>query len=269
VARVGAGIKLSELTIYPVKSAAGVALSPARVEARGLAGDRRWMVVDEERSFLSQRTHPRLALVKVETGARGLRLHAPGVAPLEIRVPGENVMPVHVRVWRDVCAALPAGDDAARWISRVLGCSAELVYMPESSHRTVEAKSITSAEIGFADAYPFLLTSEASLADLNRRLANPIPMNRFRPNLVVRGCAPYAEDGWRRLLIGGLAFEVVKPCARCATTTVDQETGERGAEPLATLAGYRRAGNGVVFGQNLVHHGTAWLRVGDDVVVLE
>jgi uncharacterized protein YcbX len=263
------GMKLSALNVYPVKSAATVALSAARVEARGFAGDRRWMVVDEKRSFLSQRTHPRLALVKVETDVRGLHLRAPGVAPLAVATPGRDAGPVHVRVWHDVCAALPAGDEAARWISGVLGCPAELVYMPESSHRTVDAPAAAGSEVGFADAFPFLLISEASLADLNERLVQPTPMNRFRPNLVVRGCSAYAEDGWCRLLMGGIVFEVVKPCSRCATTTVDQETGERGAEPLATLAVYRRAGNGVVFGQNLVHRGTGWLRVGDDVVVLE
>lgn len=262
-------VTLSGLSLYPLKSAAGLALTVARVDMRGLAGDRRWMVVDESRTFLSQRTQPRLALVSAAPGSGRLVLNGPGMPSLAVASPpGGDTVPV--RVWDDICDAVPAGDDAARWLSTLLGRPCALVFLPDRSHRRIAPRGTApAAEIGFADAFSFLLISEASLEDLNRRLAHPLPMNRFRPNLVVRGCEPYAEDGWRRIRIGDVVFHVVKPCGRCATTTVDQATGERGAEPLATLADYRRSGGRVLFGQNLVHEGTGELRVGDEVTVVE
>ena len=264
-------ITLSGLNVYPVKSAAGIALSAARVDARGLAGDRRWMVVDENRSFLSQRTHPRLALVSVAIDSRGSHPHrAADARPCGARAATPAQPTVRVRVWRDVCDAVPAGDEPAAWLSRVVGAACELVYMPESSHRSVAARGAAPpAELGFADAFPFLLISEGSLADLNRRLEHPLPMNRFRPNLVVRGCSPYAEDGWRRITIAGIVFHVVKPCSRCITTTVNQRresgAGSRSRPSRPTGA----TGDKVLFGQNLVHEGIGQLAVGDEVVVVE
>ncbi len=264
------GIVLSALNVYPVKSARGIALAAGEVGLRGLDGDRRWMVVDCGRTFVSQRTHPRLALVSVAVAGARLVLAAPGAPSLTIEPPGVGAAPVDVRVWDDTCAAVPVGPEAARWLSSVLGSACELVYLPESAHRAVAPRAgAPASEVAFADAFPFLLVSEASLGDLNGRLARPVPMDRFRPNLVVRGCAPYAEDGWRRIRIGAVTFHVVKPCSRCATTTVDQATGERGREPLETLATYRCSGGGVMFGQNLVHAGTGPLRVGDAVEVLD
>jgi len=263
-------IALSGLTVYPVKSAAGIPLSTARVDARGLVGDRRWMVVDVTRSFLTQRAHPRLALIAVAADGDRLVLTAPGLPALAVSTPPEGAPTVRVGVWGDECDAIPAGRDAATWLSRHLNQSCELVYMPEDSHRPVaRSAGVPPAEVGFADAYPFLLISEGSLEDLNRRLVEPLPMNRFRPNLVVRGCPPYGEDGWRRFRIGRILFHVVSPCSRCTTTTVDQRTGERGREPLATLATYRRVENQVMFGQNLVHEGVGGLAVGDEVTVLD
>ncbi len=263
-------ITLSALAVYPVKSARGIGLASAAVGSRGLDGDRRWMVVDETRAFLTQRTHPRLALIAVAASGRELVLSAPGMPEIAVEPPGAGAAAVAVQVWDDVCAARSAGDEAAGWLSALLGTRCGLVYLPDDSHRAVAPRAgVPSAEVGFADAFPFLLLSEASLADLNRRLARPVPMDRFRPNLVVAGCPPYAEDGWRQIRIGPLAFHVAKPCSRCATTTVDQATGERGREPLATLATYRRVGDKVLFGQNLVHEGTGTLRLGDEVTVLE
>jgi len=262
-------LTLSALGVYPVKSAGGVALASVRVDARGLAGDRRWMVVDSKRRFLTQRTHPHLALVSVTIAGDGLVLNAPGMPALEVRTPPPAATPVRVQVWDDVCDAVTAGEEAARWVSRVLGESVELFHMHGGSHRRVQGKGGTPGfELSFADAFPFLLISEGSLADLNRRLDRPLPMDRFRPNLVVRGCEPYAEDGWSRIRIGAIDFHVVQPCIRCTTTTVDQKTGERGREPLATLATFRRVGNGVLFGQNVVHAGVGDLHLGDEVRVL-
>jgi uncharacterized protein YcbX len=265
-----AALTLAALNLYPVKSAAGIALAAARVDERGLAGDRRWMVVDSNRRFLTQRTHARLAMVSVGFAADGLTLAAPGMPALVLRPPGKSAAAVRVQVWDDLCEAQPAGGGAAEWISGFLGETCEIVHMPDETRRMVVAEgSVPASEVSFADAFPFLLLSEGSLEDLNRRLERPVPMNRFRPNLVVRGCAPYAEDGWRRIRIGAIEFYVVQPCIRCTTTTVDQATGERGREPLATLAAYRRDDNAVLFGQNLVHAGTGELRLGEGVTVLE
>ena len=263
-------VTLSGLTVYPVKSARGVALRHATVGPGGLVGDRRWMVVDEHRVFLSQRSHPRLALASVTDDGRRLVLNGAGMPTLAVERPRSGAAAVRARVWVDVCDAVPAGEEAARWFSKLLRCACELVFMPDGSHRRVASRGgAPESEVGFADAFPFLLISEGSLEDLNGRLARPVPMDRFRPNLVVTGCGPFAEDDWRRIRIGGVPFHVVKPCSRCNTTTVDQATARRGREPLATLATYRRARGKVVFGQNLVHQGGGTLHLGDQVTVLE
>ncbi|MBZ5587590.1 MAG: MOSC domain-containing protein [Acidobacteriia bacterium] len=263
-------ITLSGLSVYPVKSARGIAVEGATVGPRGLDGDRCWMVVDEGRVFLSQRSHPRLALVSVTVQGKRLQLVAPGMPPMTVDPPPSDVAAAQVQVWDDVCDAVPAGHEAARWFSSLLGCACELVRMADGSQRRVARRGdAPEAEVGFADGFPFLLISEASLEDLNRRLARRVPMDRFRPNLVVTGCEPYAEDCWSRIRIGQVVFHVVKPCSRCSTTTVDQATGERGREPLATLATYRRVGDKVMFGQNLMHEGVGTLHRGDEVTVLD
>jgi len=263
-------IVLSALHLYPLKSAGGVELRTARLDARGITGDRRWMVVDAGRMFITQRTHPRLALIRVAPGAGGLTLSARGTAPLEVPAPPATGRRVEVQVWDDICCCLWAGDAAAAWLSELLGEDVGLVFMPDDEVRIAPAVGVAPASpVGLADSHPFLLISEASLEDLNARMAAPVPMNRFRPNLVVRGCAPYAEDGWRRIRIGAIDFTSAKPCSRCTTTIVDQDSGVRGRDPLATLARYRRVGREVMFGQKLVHLATGELRVGDAVTVLE
>ena len=260
---------LKEITIYPVKSAGGIAVQEREVEARGLAGDRRWMVVSPEGDFLTQRDWPRMALLTPMLEANMLRLDAPGCVPL--RVPrlseGERLT---VRVWRSVCEAICAGADADVWLSTFLEMPCRLVYMPEETRRPVSPEYAAGESIvSFADGFPLLLIGESSLDDLNSKLADPVPMNRFRPNLVVAGAAPYAEDNWAQVRIGEVLFHVVKPCARCLMTTVEQTTGERtGPEPLQTLAGYRREEGKVMFGQNLIPAGPGVVRVGDTVEVV-
>ena len=261
---------LKEITIYPVKSAGGIAVQEREVESRGLAGDRRWMVVSPDGDFLTQRDWPRMALIVPTLEANALRLDAPGCAPLRVpRLPeGERLT---VRVWRSVCEAVSAGADADVWLSAFLGMPCRLVYMPEDTRRTV-SREFTAGEgiVSFADGFPLLLIGESSLDDLNTRLAEPLPVNRFRPNLMVTGSAPYAEDDWKQVRVGEVLFHVVKPCARCVMTTVEQTTGERtGPEPLQTLAGYRREDGKVMFGQNLIPEGTGKVRIGDEVEVIE
>jgi hypothetical protein len=261
---------LDALCVYPLKGGRGIAAERWPLDAFGLRFDRRWMAVTPEGRAITQRTHPRLALISPLLGPDSLTLRAPDGAPLVLPLEAPSAPHRVVRIWGDIVAAADLGDGAARWITDALGAAARLVHMPGDSVREVNrAYGREGDRVGFADAYPFLLVSQGSLDDLNRRLERPVPMNRFRPNLVVEGVAPFAEDGWARIEIGGVAFDVVKPCARCTVPTIDQDTAERGQEPIRTLAMYRRAGTDVYFGQNLIHRGAGELAVGAAAVVLE
>lgn len=261
---------LSGLFFYPVKSLRGIALERAPVGGRGIQFDRHWMVVDEDGKFLTQRKHPRMALIRTALTPGALRLSAPTMPDLELALEPEGGEEATVQVWGDHCLARSAGAAPASWLSRFLGIECRLFFMPEQTERPVDpAYASAKDRVGFADAFPFLLISQASLDDLNGRLDQPLPMIRFRPNLVVAGCEPYAEDGWRRIRIGELTFRVAKPCSRCAIPTIDPETAEKGVEPLRTLSRYRREGNQVYFGQNLLHDQAGELRLGATVEVLE
>jgi len=261
-------IRVSGLFIYPVKSCRGIALDAAEVTPTGFAHDREWLVVDRHGVFMTQRDWPGLARVSVAVAPGGIQLAADGMARLAVAAPGPGAARQRVVVWRDECEAVPAGRDAAQWFSELLGTPCRLVRMPPSTVRQVDLHFARAGDrVAFADGFPFLLLSEASLAELNRRLEKPLPMDRFRPNIVLDGCEPHAEDGWSRIVIGGLGFRVVKPCARCVITTTDQATGERGREPLRTLSTYRLLDGKVLFGQNLVHEGRGTIRVGDECVI--
>jgi hypothetical protein len=276
-------LTLSELFIYPVKSAAGIAVTQAHLTPWGLAHDRRYMVVDAQGKFMSQRRFPQMALIRVAL-AEEMTLTAPGMPalalPLKIaEVPADTdpqgIVAKEVEVWGDRTLALSAGNQAQAWISQFLGTDCDLVYMPDRSHRPVDHGRLGGdALVSFADAYPYLLISTASLAGLNQKLAAPVPMNRFRPNLVISGCeTPHAEDQWQRIRIGEAVFSVAKACARCSVPNVDQKTGDRSLEPSKTLATYRAWDKNIWFGQNLVqevseNQGLTCLKVGDPVEVL-
>jgi len=261
-------IRLTDLNIYPIKSARGIPLDESAVDEFGLRYDRRWMVVDEAGVFLSQRSHPRLSLVVPGIRDGTLQVDAPGMPTLRTPLHPKNTVATSVTVWDDTSPATWVGDRAAEWFSDFLGCACTLVHMADQVVRPADpAFALPGVRVSFADGFPFLLISEESLADLNRRLAEPIPMNRFRPNLVVAGGEPHAEDGWGRIEIGGVRLQVVKPCGRCLVTTTDQDTGERGKEPLRTLATYRKVNGEVMFGQNVVHENTGRLRGGDPVAL--
>lgn len=274
-----AAIVLSDLRLYPLKSAAGIRVERAEAVSTGLRYDRRWMVVDAGGTFLTQREEPRLALVRVALEGDALVLTAPGAGRLTLPLHEGMVLdagggPREVSVWGEAVRAQVASPDAAAWISGHLGREADIVRFPDATERTVDPDFARPDDrVAFADGYPFLLIGEASLEDLNGRLGTPLGMERFRPNLVVRGSAPFAEDGWRLIRIGGVTFRVVKPCVRCAITTVDQDTAAVGKEPLRTLATFRRVGGPrsgkVAFGQNLLHDGVGALRVGEALEVLE
>ena len=260
--------RLTGLHVYPFKAARGLAPTAWDVGALGLRYDRRWMVVDSHGEMLTQRSHPRLARVHPIVTEGRLRIETDGMPPLEVPLDPVDAVTLSVTVWDDRCFAAWTGEPAARWFSDVLETDCSLVHMPEDNARTVDPDYAPPGHrVGFADAFPFLLVSEASLADLNRRLETPLPMSRFRPNLVIAGVEPFGEDGLGSFEIGGVRFSAVKPCDRCVVTTTDQETGERGVEPLRTLATYRRVDGKVLFGQNVVHTGTGRLRVGDPLLV--
>jgi uncharacterized protein YcbX len=261
-------INISGLFFYPAKGMGGTALGSAEVQQRGLAGDRRWMAVDAAGRFLSQRSLPRLALLRVEAEPEGLLLRAPGRPDLSVRRPRGGVSS-RVAIWRDTVDALPADAAAHRWLSDYLGEPCRLVYMPEESIRPVDPAYGTDGDhVSFADGYPILLTNEASLAELNRRMGDPLPMDRFRPNLVVTGADAFAEDTWREIRVGAVRMQVVKPCGRCTVTTTDQQTAARGKEPLRTLATFRRVESKVYFGVNLIPSELGNIRSGDPVAVL-
>lgn len=261
-------IRVSALNAYPIKSCRGVALDAAEVGLTGFVQDRQWLLVDEAGRFMTQRDWPMLARIEVAIDSRGLEVVADGMPRLAVHDPGARAEQLEVVIWRDECVAVTAGAVAAAWFTDFLGTPCRLVKMPPSTIRQVNQKYAEPGDrVGFADGYPFLMISQGSLDELNRRLETPIPMNRFRPNIVVEGCEPHAEDGWSRMTAGNVRFRVVKPCSRCVVTTTDQATGERGPEPLRTLATYRRVGSKVLFGQNLIHDDTGIIRVGDTCTV--
>jgi uncharacterized protein len=255
---------------YPVKSLRGEGLEQAALDARGIARDRHWMLVDPVGQFLSQRKLPRMTLVQTRLQSGLLTLQAGTMPDLQLAPEDPADEQVPVMVWGDECLARAAGEGADQWLSEFLQTDCRLVYLPEDQQRQVDLEYASQGDqTGFSDGFPLLLISGASLRDLNRRLAEPLPMERFCPNLVVDGCEPYAEDGWRRIRIGSTEFRVVKPCSRCAITTVNPDTAETGSEPLKTLNGYRRQGNKVYFGQNIIHTGAGQLSLGMEVEVLE
>lgn len=262
-------VTLSEINIYPIKSCKGFSAESWDLEPRGFRHDRRWMLVDDEGKFLTQREFPRMTLISVEVKSDHLSVVAPKMEPLHVPFHLNSDKHIPVVVWNDGVEAISVGDEPAEWFSEFLGISCKLVTMTERSIRPVNAMySVNNDVVSFADAFPLLLISDGSLADLNSRLEVPIPMKRFRPNLVVNGCEPFAEDNWKKIMIGDVLLHVVKPCARCVITTVNPETGEKGQEPLRTLASYRAIGNNVMFGQNLIHGNSGTLQVGDTLNIL-
>lgn len=246
---------IASLFVYPVKSCRGIALSTARLTERGIAHDREWLIVDEGGHFITQRDVPRLALIVPALSDKALVLAAPGLAPLIVPLDHDGARG-DVTVWRDTLPAIDQGDRAAQSLSGWIGRPVRLVRFDPAARRycNPDFAGPGGAHHSFADGYPVLVVSEASLADLNSRLATPLPIDRFRPNLLLAGIGAYDEDHIDELTIGGTRLRLVKPCTRCQITTTDQETGERGVEPLATLAGYRMndALGGVAFGVNAI-----------------
>jgi uncharacterized protein len=278
----GCAMQLSGIFLYPVKSLRGLAVSSLAVDDLGFIGDRRFMVVDENGRFLTQRTLARMALIATALSSEALTLSAEGAGSISISrhatLDTRPSSPKAVRVWKsEGLLADDCGDDAAQWLSGFLGVKCRLVRIGEKFLRPVLKPAAGPGDrVSFADSVPFLVISEASLADLNDRLVaqgeEAVPMNRFRPNLVVSGCDAFTEDTWTRFRIGEVVFRAAGPCSRCVVTTTDQFTAERGKEPLRTLATFRRDAvdpTDVNFGQNLIHETkTGTLQLGDPVELL-
>lgn len=265
---------LSSLYRYPLKSGSAELLDEGRCDELGLSGDRRWMVVDASSGkFLTQRAQPGMALLTARwEGEAALLLSAPGMDDLRVAVPDTHNGARGVQIWRESLQVPDAGDAAAQWLTRLLDHSSRLVYLPASRGIQVDLDYAQPGErTAFSDGFPYLLIGQRSLDDLSARVGQILDVRRFRPNLVVAGSAPYAEDTWRRIRIGDIEFRVVKPCSRCIIPTIDPITGVRNParEPLATLMKYRKGDGGVFFGQNLIAEGTGMLRVDMPVEVLE
>ncbi|OIJ95969.1 MOSC domain-containing protein [Streptomyces colonosanans] len=270
---------LHSIHVHPVKALRGQSPHKAVVEPWGLAGDRRWAIVDEAGSVVTQREQPRLALAAAEPlPCGGVRVAAAGLEPLSVAVP-EEVGTRTARWSGEKIETITAGPEASEWFSTYLGESVTLVHLDDpATRRPIDdpQHGRPGETVSLADAYPLLLTTLTSLDALNSLIVQgdrpdegPLPMNRFRPNVVVSGTAPWAEDDWRGIAIGDVVFRVAKMCSRCVVTTTDQTTTERGKEPLRTLARHRRFGNRLVFGQYLVPQTPGAIRIGDPVTVLE
>lgn len=268
-------LQVSGLRIYPIKSIAGNFVESATVEARGLVGDRRWMLVDDEGRFITQREHGALALISAQPAGQGVdcwMVGAPGQPALPLTPAQATADTVLVRIWSDTVTARLAESGINEWFSRYLGFSVRAVYMDAQICRPVEPEYAQADDtVSFADGYPLLLTNTASLAELNGRLSRQIDMRRFRPNVLISGAEAFAEDHWRRIVIGDIEFDVAKACSRCVLTTRDPDTGELdpNRDPLRTLSSYRRAPGGVMFGQNLIPRGVGMLSVGMPIRVLD
>lgn len=260
-------LKLSDIFIYPVKSLSGIRLNEAEVTDRGLKFDRRWMLVDENDKYLTQRTVSKMALINVGIDNTELKFSLKNSSEtFSLKMNTEGYRKTKIKVWEDFVYAEFVSTTADEWFSDILKTKCKLVYMPDNSVRLVNNKYASNGEIvSFADGFPFLIIGQASLDDLNLRIGEKIPMNRFRPNFVFTGGEPFDEDRMESFAINGITFYVVKPCSRCIITTINQTTGAITKEPLKTLSAYRKVNKRIMFGQNLLHDKNGLVKIGDEL----
>jgi uncharacterized protein YcbX len=256
--------KVSQLWTYPVKSLGGIAVQQARVLQKGLETDRRWMLIDDENTFMTQRVHHKMALFRPSWAGDKLMVSHLESSVLVPAVPlGEEC---RAMIWDDVVEVIEVHPNVSQWFSERLGKACKFVSFPEEKIRSVDPKyNLGDDQVSLADGYPLLVIGQGTLDDLNSRLSQPVPMNRFRPNIVFTGGDPFVEDTWTTFAVGVNRFAAVKPCARCVLPTVDQETGVMGKEPLATLSTYRRRNGKVYFGMNLIPLDHLTISVGDEI----
>lgn len=264
---------LSGIYIYPVKSLGAVSLESAEPGMRGLKYDRRWALIDETNNAITQRECRQMTLVSVAIHRDHMILsHKEGKAsPIQIPLIPEQGNSLTIHLFKDDCMAWHINSSWDEWLSKTLNVDCRLVYMPEESKRQINPIYADEGEyVSLADGYPYLLTSEESLLELNSHIdtSEQVPMDRFRPNLVVKGVNPYEEDNWAEIKVGNAIFNVAKPCRRCVLTTINQDTAEKGIEPLIALNNTRRREKGVEFGQNLLYRSGNTLTIGDDIRIL-
>lgn len=260
-------IKLTQIWMYPIKSLGGISLLSAQVLGKGLRHDRRRMLVDNTNTAITQRVYPKMALFKTSMSSAQLQVKF-GESNLKVSLEAQDLSrPLDVTIWNDRVKAFEVGKSESEWFSEMLGIKCRLVFFPEENERPVDPRyHVNHENVSLADAYPFMIIGQSSLDDLNSKLDEPLPMNRFRPNFVFEGGEPYEEDQWKNISIGDVRFVGVKMCDRCVMTTVNQVTAEKGIEPLKTLALYRKQNNKIYFGQNLVALDHKIVNVGDRIV---
>lgn len=266
-------MKVAALACYPVKSLRGHRLDRATIDRIGIAGDRRWAVVNPSGRFQTQRELPAMATIDVLPRDGGITLAHADHGPVDVAVPDPQAETCDITVWRDRVRVRMASVQADAFLSAVLGKPLRLAFLNDPDARPIDPAFGRAGEhVSLSDGFPLLVTTRASLDDLNARLTHPLQMRRFRPNIVIDGAQPWAEDGWRRLRIGSLELRIVKPCARCTIPSLDPFTGQRlfGDEPLPTLRAFHRAANGgIMFGQNAIPDAAGEIAVGDTVELLE
>lgn len=260
---------VTHLWIYPIKSCRGIAVPHFTLDDRGPELDRRWMLVDRDNVFMTQREHPRMALIDVAVSGRTITVSAPTASSFSFGMT-EAFNAEACVVWQDTIELQHVSRGADRWFSNLLGVECRLMRMPATTERVVDRQYWPEARlVTLADGYPMLLIGSGSLELLNEKLAargeSEVPIERFRPNIFVARTRPHEEDEWQTIRIGDVACNIVKPCERCAITTVDTRTGVKGKEPLRTLSEYRRDGSKVLFGQNVIHTGAGAIHVGDAI----
>jgi len=256
---------LNSISIYPIKSLAGISVNHWEINQNGLLYDRQWMLVDQDNQFLSQRRLTRMALIKTQLTDNTLQLTAETMPNISLKLsPPENPQSILVNIWKDQCLAQSVSNEIDEWFSEFLQTPCRLVYQPNQSIRAVDPKFAQATDqVSFSDGYPFLIISAASLDSLNQAMALDLEMARFRPNLVISDCEAYAEDYWREITIGNIGFRLPKPCSRCKVPTIDPNTTETTKEPLRTLNKLRKHNNKVYFGQNAIHNQQGIISVGD------
>lgn len=262
-------LQLRQIWIYPVKSFAGISLPSSRVRTKGLEYDRRWMLIDAAGMFMTQRTYPKMALFQTAINEDQLMITFENEQiTVPLRPAEDELITIQSTVWEDPVEVKEADRTINNWFAKRLGVSCKLVFFPEKNARPVAPSyAINDEHVSLADGFPFLIIGEGSLNDLNSRMEMSLPMNRFRPNFVYSGGEPYEEDTWKNFTIGSTRFAGVKPCDRCVITTIDQDKGQKGVEPLKTLSSYRKRDNKIYFGQNAIATDQGIVSVGDEIIL--
>lgn len=263
-------LSIHSLHVYPVKSCRGIDLSRAELVQTGIRYDRHWMLVDEQGDFLSQRKYPNMATIACTLLEHTLVITAPDQSVLEVPLEQTPDRVRSVNIWDDKCNAAIVSPQASAWFSQVLGLNCDLVFLPESEHRQVDPRYAAPGQIvGFADGFPLLIVSLASIGTLNDKLEQKVSIDRFRPNIVIDGCPAHAEDEWSRIAIGDIEIQLAKPCSRCVIPSIHQQTSDKHPNLLKALASYRRYDNKILFGQNGLHNNHGKLHVGQTITLVD